>query len=121
LLGAEAFEQSARLVADVLDRPTGIDAVQQAEARVMVDHRRRAPVILLEPPADGGAIIVVAPVDATGDPLDHDLVGCVGAWSTSATGAPAMSRTDTVVRVISASPDRVFAALTDPDAPAGPA
>ena len=27
-----------------------------------------------------------------------------------------MSRTDTDVRVISASPDRVFAALTDPDA-----
>jgi uncharacterized protein YndB with AHSA1/START domain len=27
-----------------------------------------------------------------------------------------MSRTDTAVRVISASPDRVFAALTDPDA-----
>jgi hypothetical protein len=27
---------------------------------------------------------------------------------TSATGAPAMSRTDTAVRVISASPDRVF-------------
>ena len=34
----------------------------------------------------------------------------------SATGAPAMSRTDTAVRVISASPDRVFAALTDSDA-----
>ena len=32
-----------------------------------------------------------------------------------------MSRTDTAVRVISASPDRVFAALTDPDALAGPA
>jgi hypothetical protein len=29
-----------------------------------------------------------------------------------------MSRTDTAVRVISASPDRVFAALTDSDAPA---
>src|SRR5918999_3787458 len=39
----------------------------------------------------------------------------------SATGAPAMSRTDTAVRVISASPDRVFAALTDPDALPGPA
>src|SRR5688500_10490444 len=39
----------------------------------------------------------------------------------SATGAPAMGRTDTAVRVISASPDRVFAALTDPDALAGPA
>lgn len=34
---------------------------------------------------------------------------------------PAMSRTDTAVRVISASPDRVFAALTVPDALAGPA
>jgi hypothetical protein len=34
-------------------------------------------VTLLEPPADGGAIIVVAAVRATGDPLDHDLVGCV--------------------------------------------
>jgi uncharacterized protein YndB with AHSA1/START domain len=32
-----------------------------------------------------------------------------------------MSRTDTAVRVISASPDRVFAALTDSDALAGPA
>jgi uncharacterized protein YndB with AHSA1/START domain len=32
-----------------------------------------------------------------------------------------MSRTDTAVRVISAVPDRVFAALTDPDALAGPA
>jgi uncharacterized protein YndB with AHSA1/START domain len=31
-----------------------------------------------------------------------------------------MGRTDTAVR-ISASPDRVFAALTDPDALAGPA
>jgi hypothetical protein len=31
-----------------------------------------------------------------------------------------MSRTDTAVRVISASPDRVFAALTDPDALAEP-
>ena len=28
-------------------------------------------------------------------------------------GAPAISRTDTAVRVISASPDRVFAALTE--------
>ena len=36
-------------------------------------------------------------------------------------GAPAMSRTDTSVPFISASPDRVFAALTDPDALAGPA
>jgi uncharacterized protein YndB with AHSA1/START domain len=36
-------------------------------------------------------------------------------------GAPAMSRTDTAVRVISASPDRVFAALTDADALVGPA
>jgi uncharacterized protein YndB with AHSA1/START domain len=27
-----------------------------------------------------------------------------------------MSRTDTAIRVISAPPDRVFAALTDPDA-----
>jgi uncharacterized protein YndB with AHSA1/START domain len=32
-----------------------------------------------------------------------------------------MSRTDTAVRVISAPPDRVFAALTDLDALAGPA
>src|SRR4051794_6967043 len=32
-----------------------------------------------------------------------------------------MSRTDTAGRVISASPDRVFAALSDPDALAGPA
>ena len=32
----------------------------------------------------------------------------------SATGASAMIRTDTAVRVISASPDRVFAALTTP-------
>jgi len=31
-------------------------------------------------------------------------------------GAPVMSRADTAVRVISASPDRVFAALTDSDA-----
>ena len=30
-----------------------------------------------------------------------------------------MSRTDTAVQVIGASPDRVFAALTDSDAPAG--
>jgi uncharacterized protein YndB with AHSA1/START domain len=34
----------------------------------------------------------------------------------SATGASAMSRTDTAVGVISASPDRVFAALTGSDA-----
>jgi uncharacterized protein YndB with AHSA1/START domain len=32
-----------------------------------------------------------------------------------------MSRTDTAVRVICASPDLVFAALADPDALAGPA
>jgi uncharacterized protein YndB with AHSA1/START domain len=32
-----------------------------------------------------------------------------------------MSRTDTAVRAISASPGGVFAALTDPDALAGPA
>jgi uncharacterized protein YndB with AHSA1/START domain len=32
-----------------------------------------------------------------------------------------MSRTDTAIRVISAPPDRVVAALTDPDALAGPA
>lgn len=31
-------------------------------------------------------------------------------------GTPAMSRTDTAVRVIGASPDRVLAALTDSDA-----
>src|SRR5688572_20551350 len=31
-----------------------------------------------------------------------------------------MGRTDTAVRVISAPPDRVYAALTDPDALAGP-
>ena len=34
----------------------------------------------------------------------------------SATGAPAMSRTDTTVQVMRASPDRVFAALTGSDA-----
>ena len=39
----------------------------------------------------------------------------------SATGAPVMSRTDSAVGVISASPGRVFAALTDSDALAGPA
>jgi hypothetical protein len=74
---AEAEEQSARFLVDVPDRPRGVDSVQDAEARVVVDHGRRVPVILLEPPADGGAIIVVAAVRATGDLLDHDLVGCV--------------------------------------------
>jgi uncharacterized protein YndB with AHSA1/START domain len=32
-----------------------------------------------------------------------------------------MSRTDTAIRVISAPPDRVYSALTDPDALPGPA
>jgi hypothetical protein len=50
---------------------------------------------------------------------NQGLVHSPGSRAIYERSAPAMSRTDTAVRVIRASPDRVFAALTDSDALAG--
>jgi dihydrofolate reductase len=119
-LAEASLAEEAAAALDATDKDVSIGGAGLAAAAVelgLVDELRmfRYPVVV------GGGTPFLPPVtdDVPLDLIETRTFGSRVIYERY--GAPAMSRTDTAVRVIRAPPDRVFAALTDPDALAGPA
>jgi dihydrofolate reductase len=117
-LAQASLAEEAAAALDATDKAVsvgGAGLAAQAFELGLVDELRmfRYPVVV------GGGTPFLPPVT---DDIALDLIETRTfrlARDLRALRARAMRRTDTAVGVISASPDRVFAALTDPDALAG--